>query len=65
MREWTLIDDGTMDTVVACPMGHEARFSTECAAYYRDSDGAFSTKGFLEFVRAEVEPEGCYDCDSD
>jgi len=53
--EVTLIDDGTLDTVVE--VSHERwtepkvyRYSTECAAAYRDNDGVLDMQAFADDV---------------
>jgi hypothetical protein len=54
--DFTLVDDGTMDTVVRLPNGEEWRYMD--AADYRDATGALD---FERWVRDVVIP----DCDAD
>jgi len=58
-EKWTLADDGTMDTVLICPNGHEQRFDTESSWPYRDKDGAMVDLD--EFVEDVAQGE-CMSC---
>jgi hypothetical protein len=53
--ECYLGDDGTLDTVIIVN-GHEFRFDAEYAAYFRNSHGAMTKKGFKEL---------CHECIDD
>jgi hypothetical protein len=55
--DFTLLDDGTMDTVIEGPDGKELRYSAESAANYRDESGALDLESFVtEVVLPEWEP---------
>ncbi len=53
----TLIDDGTLDTVLTATMrtneqiSYESRFGGAYAAYFRDDDGCLNEEGFLELAK--------------
>lgn len=47
---FTLIDDGTLDTVIRWPDGEEWRYSQELASEYRNEDGALDLDRFLAEV---------------
>ena len=51
----TLLDDGTMDTVVEISHKRwdepkEYRYSTECASAYRDNDGVLDMQSFIDDI---------------
>ena len=50
--QFTLIDDGTLDTVVKCDKcGYEMRYNAaSCAVDYRDVTGALNFRKFVEEV---------------
>jgi hypothetical protein len=58
--EWALLDDGTIDTVIECPRGHEIRFS-DTGEYRDEHSGALD---FERFIMEEVlENGGCDECE--
>jgi hypothetical protein len=50
--DFTLLDDGTLDTVVLLPTGEEWRYSD--TSYYRNDDGMLR---FEEWINDEVIPD--------
>jgi len=42
VEDFTLLDDGTLDTVVRLPNGLEWRYSMDIATLYRDHTGALA-----------------------
>lgn len=65
MTDFTLIDDGTLDTVVRCDnCGNETRLSLDCASDYRDPDtGELTQSAFDTLIENEVEP--FHECEED
>jgi len=63
--EFSLVDDGAMDTVVecyctVCERTWEERFDSESAAEYRDWDGSMSDNGLADML-ADFDVH-CVDC---
>jgi hypothetical protein len=68
-REYTLIDDGTLDTVVRvhcqeCTCFWNVRFSTETAMEYRDSRTGAMVR-FNDFIDEWLDDEPCPICDTE
>ena len=64
-REYTLIDDGTMDTVIAvhcaCGCTWEERFSCDAAAEYRDGETGEMIR-LNDLINDYLDDEPCLDC---
>tara|TARA_Y100000031_G_scaffold98392_1_gene107748 strand:+ start:147 stop:380 length:234 start_codon:yes stop_codon:yes gene_type:complete len=52
--ECSLVDDGTLDTVIEID-GTEHRFDGEFANQYRDKNGTMTEKGFIELCKECIE----------
>ena len=48
--ECSLVDDGTLDTVIEID-GTEHRFDGGYTSFYRDKNGAMTEKGFIELCK--------------
>ena len=64
--EWSLSDDGTMDTVISvtcrwCGESFDVRYDCEMAADYRDETGALDCQMFADDVLYNDEPQ-CPKC---
>lgn len=62
-EDFTLIDDGTMDTVIRLPDDREWRYECDTAGDYRDESGALDTEAFVRDIvmedwRADGSPFG-------
>jgi len=52
--ECSLVDDGTLDTVIEID-GTEHRFDGDYTSFYRDKNGAMTEKGFIELCKKCIE----------
>ena len=52
--ECSLVDDGTLDTVIEID-GTEHRFDGDYANQYRDKNGTMMEEGFIELVKSAIE----------
>lgn len=64
-NDFWLVDDGTLDTVIAGPHSFETRYDIETAADYRNTYGELDTERFVKEVVLDQDDFADYMADLD